>query len=855
MQSGIFWFLACLLPAIGLAQDKPRDERPAPRPVTGAAAAQRNENVQVNRIDNDAIKEANLRVGGTIRLVPQPVVETRSYATELGRPAGDIAPLRASRPLSGYHGELYEFHQNSVFNARTFFQSGPVQPARQNRYGLRFLAPARGIGDFTGSFEQRKIRGMVNGNVQVPLADERTPRTTDPARGAIIERFLGAYPNREPNRPDFDPRALNLNAAQLIDELDGSLRLDRAIGSRDRITLLHAISRQRVNAFQFVAGQNPNMNIHSTRSRLSWQREASPVTEILGGFAFQRTMSALVPEPNAVGPRVRFGYQIQELGPDSQFPINRAINTFRGGMHVNRRLAGGRHTLTFGGEVTRVQLNGEEVRNSRGVFIFSNNFGRTAIENLLVGTPSLYEVNLGELNRGFRNWLADGWIADQWRVSPGLQIYLGVRYNLVSRPAEVRGLDTLPYACDCNNFAPRVSLAWQMPGAWVLRSSYSIAFSEIQPVTYQQIRFNLPHSRYVQVQNPDLVNPLRNVDLTSAGARSVPTIFSPEMVSPYTHHYNALFERRTGRAGMVRLGYVGSRSIKLLNSFIENRARIVPGIPQTLATVDQRRPDPRYYEMYRLVNGGIGYLDAAQASWEGAQVGGLTWGFTYTFSKAIDEGVDYTATAANGDLLRGRSQYEDDAFRDRKGVSNFHSPHAAVMYYAYDLPFRAPGRLGLITNGWQMSGATLLKNGMPFTLYVGSDAPGFGNVDGGPSDRPNVLDPSVLGSSLRHPNESEAILSRDKFTFLRVGEPRGNIGRNTFRRDGIVNFNASVSKQWTFGQNGHLTSLVFRAEAVNLANHPQFDEPQRNLTAPQFGRITNTLNDGRVLQFGLRLML
>jgi hypothetical protein len=40
-----------------------------------------------------------------------------------------------------------------------------------------------------------------------------------------------------------------------------------------------------------------------------------------------------------------------------------------------------------------------------------------------------------------------------------------------------------------------------------------------------------------------------------------------------------------------------------------------------------------------------------------------------------------------------------------------------------------------------------------------------------------------------------------------------------------------------------------------LGNTPQFDEAQRNLSSPAFGKITNTLNDGRVFQFGLRLML
>jgi hypothetical protein len=48
---------------------------------------------------------------------------------------------------------------------------------------------------------------------------------------------------------------------------------------------------------------------------------------------------------------------------------------------------------------------------------------------------------------------------------------------------------------------------------------------------------------------------------------------------------------------------------------------------------------------------------------------------------------------------------------------------------------------------------------------------------------------------------------------------------------------------------------MVRGEAYNLTNTPQFDEPQRNLSSPSFGRITNTLNDGRVLQLGVRLLL
>jgi hypothetical protein len=46
-----------------------------------------------------------------------------------------------------------------------------------------------------------------------------------------------------------------------------------------------------------------------------------------------------------------------------------------------------------------------------------------------------------------------------------------------------------------------------------------------------------------------------------------------------------------------------------------------------------------------------------------------------------------------------------------------------------------------------------------------------------------------------------------------------------------------------------------RAESFNLGNRPQFDEPNRNLNATAFGKITNTLNDGRIFQLSLRFFL
>ncbi len=825
--------------------------KPAERPRM-SAAAQRNENVIVYMIDTNAIKEANIRVGTTTTSIAEPRVESQYFASEHGIAPSDVPGLRSQPAPSSVHGEGTYWHQSSIFNARTFFQAGSVKPSHRNLMGGRLTGPLPGISGFwTATYNQRDIRGMVNGNVLVPLANERQPVTTDPATRLIIQGFLDAFPNELPNRPDFDIRALNTNAPQRINSLAGTGRVDLLLPRSRRLMASYSVDRQRIRPFKFVAGQNPDTDIHTTRGNLTWTREISPGANVAIHAAYQRAVSLLVPEPNAVGPRVRFGHQFEELGPDSMFPIDRTGNGFRYGAALSHRLAGGRHTLTWGGDLARNRQAGVESNNSRGHLQFTSNFGRTAIENLLLGTPTIYEIALGDLDRQFANFTLNGYLADRWQVHQRLQVYIGVRYMADSRPVESHGIDRIPYPGDYNNFSPRLSLAWQAGKGWVARTMYTTSFMQIPPVTYQQVRNNPPRVQYVIVQDPVLTDLLKGVSTT--GGRYAPTWISPDLVAPYSHQYNLSIEKRFGWGGLMRTSYIGSRTIKLLNSIIQNRAEPVPGVPLTTATVNLRRPDPRYYETYTILNGGNAYFDAGQVALDLPSKKGFTGQFSYAFSKALDEGPDFSATAANQDLVRGRSQWQYESFKDRKGYSNFDSPHAFTASYTYQVPTvrTETSWIRLVLGGWTLSGVHLWKKGTPTTLYVGSDGPGFGNVDGGPSDRPNLLDPSILGATISHPDKAPKILSRDRFAYIMPGENRGSVGRGAFRRARIWNWNGSAVRQIRLP---HELVAQIRGEVYNLSNTPQFDEPQRNLSSPSFGKITNTLNDGRVFQLGFRLL-
>jgi hypothetical protein len=121
-------------------------------------------------------------------------------------------------------------------------------------------------------------------------------------------------------------------------------------------------------------------------------------------------------------------------------------------------------------------------------------------------------------------------------------------------------------------------------------------------------------------------------------------------------------------------------------------------------------------------------------------------------------------------------------------------------------------------------------------------------VDGNGGDRPNLLDPPVLGRALGNPDTSRARLPRSAFAYMKPADEGGNLGRDTFRKGGIGNVNAALAREWSLG---NARRLALRAESINLLNTPQFAEPGSELANANFGQITNTLNDGRAFRFQL----
>ncbi len=822
-----------------------------------------NPNVFVVKLDTNEILRQLGRRGANVRLIREFRSQENDYGATYGHPLRRVEFARPGRLLRDFRFSLYESHQNSALNARSFFTVGKLKPWRRNQFRATVTGPLfKDKMPLSFAWGGLRDKGFVNGNIQVPLADERTPRSSDPAVNAIIAKLLEGYPAELPNLPDVSRRQLNTNAVRDIRREAFSTRLDYRPRQMDQLVFEQRFLDYTEEPFELVAGQNPVTFLRAQSFHLTHVHAFSPGSLLRLSFNFdrlavllevtERYKNLLAPLGIDVVPDIGVGGDFSRLGPGSAFPRRRVENRFHFAPEVTH--ARGKHTIAAGFKLTRFQINDLQSDQSRGGFSFTRNFGRSAVDNFLLGEPTSFSITLGHLYRGFRNWEHAFYVHDTIRVRPHWTLSLGLRYEIITAPTEVNNLTLIPYRTDANNFAPQLGFAWNPGGGrTVLRGGYGITFGTIFPLLYQRARFNPPAVQVLLVPDTDLLNPLGTGGEIK---KSEMKLISPDLVAPYTHLYTLQIQRQLTTDTSLTVGYIGNRTIKLPNRVISNRAEPFedPDLVETTGNINDRRPDPRFLQITTTVNGTISYFDALQVAVNRRMSRGLAWNAQYTFSKSISTGATTFA-----DISTGNVSQSNELIEDMKGVTHFDTPHALTISYSYAFPWagRWPGIASLFFRGWKLLGTTTFRSGTPTSVFTGSDSPCCGNVDGvNQPDRPNLLNLNLLGKSVDHPNTSASIFRPEYFdTHLPEGG-RGNLGYNTFRIDGTHNWNVALAKDFYLPQaGGREPQLQFRAEFINLLNQPQFGAVNNRIAADTFGKITNTANRGRVIQLTLRLWM
>jgi hypothetical protein len=175
----------------------------------------------------------------------------------------------------------------------------------------------------------------------------------------------------------------------------------------------------------------------------------------------------------------------------------------------------------------------------------------------------------------------------------------------------------------------------------------------------------------------------------------------------------------------------------------------------------------------------------------------------------------------------------------------------------YDLPFGRGKKFGnswsntadSILGGWQLTLIQKITSGFADPLINSLNNSNVSFNTGGNGN--NFNRPNQVAGCNPYANQTKTqYINPACFTQPAKGQ-LGDASRVPVYGPDFVNTDFSVIKQFRLPWEN--MGLNFRAEFFNLFNHPQFGQPISDINAIGFGAANSTVNNPRVLQFGLKL--
>ncbi len=236
-------------------------------------------------------------------------------------------------------------------------------------------------------------------------------------------------------------------------------------------------------------------------------------------------------------------------------------------------------------------------------------------------------------------------------------------------------------------------------------------------------------------------------------------------------------------------------------------------------------------------------LSVGNSSYNGLQASaskrfhhGLTILANYTWSKSIDEGSNDGSAPSNPFNIR-----------NDRAVSDFDVAHRFIASFVWQLPGAGIHNAFArgVAGGWELNGIVTLQSGLPFSVTSGVD----NSQSGVNADRANLVGDPYLNGSRPEAQVLHEYFNTAAFTLNPVGT-FGNAGRNILFGPGMENIDFGLLKNFAVRER---YKVQFRAEAFNLFNHPNFNNPAASFSSSNFGIITSA-GAPRVIQLALKAM-
>jgi Carboxypeptidase regulatory-like domain len=788
---------------------------------------------------------------------------TGTYGAQYAGNGGAIIAVTKSG-TNEFHGSAYEFLRNSDLDARGFFDPGDsAPPFHRNQFG----------GTLGGPIKKNKVFFFMNyeGIQQVldttyinyvPTSRYVTGNCSSPCVvNAASAAMLALYPAPNGGLFNGNPEIgiYNYIGAQTSPENFGVARIDWNISEKDAFFARYEAdfgSRTTYSGLglwpfydnthnQFFTMNerhvfSPNVINQFTASfsrPITWETQPTQHAALQLFTPSRDDAEIMVPNLTALGSNVPTPFQYQQ----NKFTEKEDLTWIKGS-----------HTLRMGLMFQRQQENPNVKLAWNGFYVFQGGIAGTAsaAQAFLEGDPFLFQSAPNGGTNGYRAERYDAvqpYFQDDWKVTSRLTINFGLRYDWETNPIEIHNLFynvagadntggppflpnfvNVPHAYATNpankNFDPRAGLAWDVFGdhKTSLRAGFGIFHDPYTTYDFSSAYASTPpYDTEIQLfftPDPNWPKPFVGAAIPSL-SQGTGTYYGTN-TTPYSLEYTLSIQRDLGWNNLLTVGYQGTRGIHLLafHDYNPPGDTVINGVDY-LATNNgapcgltgpcavNLRPVPSLGAQDLIAPTSYSSYNALQVGLTHRASANLVYQFSYTWSHCIDDSYAYAGLGGNNVTSAITNPYDWNADKGNCGYDIRHNITANAVYM---LPFKG----NRWKEGWQVSGITSWRSGIPFSLGEG-DQMDTGNFFD--SERPNYV-----GGCNVYANQSPSNWFNEAcFTPSQYGTA-GNLGRNVLLGPGYAETDISVTKMTKINER---MTLQLRGEIFNIFNHPNFSAP------------------------------
>ena len=710
----------------------------------------------------------------------------------------------------------------------------------------------------------------------------------------IAAKFMAYFPL--PNRVDVNNFA---SRAKDSDNWDSYLgKLDHRLKDKDTFSARY-LRRNNDTGNPFAGSPIPTFGNRTNETQelggITWTHLFSPSLINEARVGLTRTVShvtnlsddqdysalfgikGVTTDPRLIGfPRITIRDLVALGGPTAN-PLDFSVTTFQ--YADTMTLVRTNHVMKFGFDVLHTQFYQTSNSDSRGTFNFLGRWTNSPYADFMLGLLNSTSRQQGTLHSYLYSGNQSLFVQDDYKVRPNLTLNVGLRYEFLHPMTEKYGRlanyipelgklvfssnqgltdfdakisaaglagkvvlakdvgipDSLVYSPK-DTFAPRFGFAWRPKGTHsaVIRGGYGIYIgnSISNPVRADlaaTFPFTLSQTFASTTTNVKVLTfdtPFPDSKLVLAGATNSAG-YELHAKAQNNQSWNLTTERMIGSSTAIEIAYIGSKGTHLSRRYNINQPFYDPALRVNGAFP---RPFPNFNTINFYSFGSNSIFNSGVVTLRRNFSKGIFFRASYTYAKSIDD-----ASQISGNSTGGYPGAQDARnLKLDRGRSDFDVGHSFLMSFSAVSPWK-----NFATTGWTLSGSGRAYTGLPFTPRTSN----FDLTTGGAS-RPDRIRKGTLDNPT-----AQQWYDVSAFPLVPTGAFRfGTAGRNILDGPGFMALNFALARRFTTSEH---TSLQFRWEVFNAANHTNLNLPENLVNAANAGSIISAA-ESRQMQFGLK---